>query len=491
MRFLFCCESYYPDRGGVQEVMRQLAERMVKMGHDVTVATSRNADRPCDILNGVRIREFNVAGKLAYKIVGDVDQYRDFVVQSEVHAILIMAAQQWSFDALWPILDRITARKVFIPCGFSCLYEPAFSEYFKQLPAILRKFDHLVFNAEHHRDIDFVRALGIKNFSVVPNGVSELDFETDSDPGFRHRLGVSKDDFVFLTVGNPINMKGHREVAEAFARLNTMGSRATLLMVARWPKSEEAQTSTAGAKRSPRVDPSMLRLREQGSREFMRRALRSTGWCHNSWKRLIWQKLRPALRLAGQSVQVVHAEGWGGFRARVKATLERRRNAIEIDYWVKQANLQPGKRVLCTDLARSDLVQAYMAADLFVFASVVEYSPLVLFEAGAAGSPFLSVPVGNAEEIAAWTGGGIICQASKDDKGYTRVDPKVLAREMERCMRNPSMLIELGAAGKRSWREQFTWRAVAPRYEALLSGRTAHVLPQKCAGSHREGFQAQ
>ena len=83
------------------------------------------------------------------------------------------------------------------------------------------------------------------------------------------------------------------------------------------------------------------------------------------------------------------------------------------------------KRVVVTDLPRADLVQAYMNADLFVFASYVEYSPLVLFESAAAGTPFLSVPVGNAAEIASWTGGGVICPALQDEQGYTKVDPKV------------------------------------------------------------------
>ncbi len=95
-----------------------------------------------------------------------------------------------------------------------------------------------------------------------------------------------------------------------------------------------------------------------------------------------------------------------------------------------KASAQPSKRVILTDLERQDLIQAYFAADLFVFASRIEYSPLVLFEAAAAGTPFLTVPVGNADEIVRWTGGGILCEAAKDDRGYTRVDPGTLAREM-------------------------------------------------------------
>lgn len=150
-----------------------------------------------------------------------------------------------------------------------------------------------------------------------------------------------------------------------------------------------------------------------------------------------------------------------------------------IEESIKIAESQPNKRVLLTNLSRPDVVQAFMAADLFVFASIVEYSPLVLFEAAAAGTPFLSVPVGNAEEIARWTGGGVICPAAKDERGYTRVDPSVLAREMERCMGDPDMLARIGAAGKERWRRMFTWQAIAPQYESILSGRTNGVMPQE------------
>ncbi len=94
-------------------------------------------------------------------MVGEVERYRKFVREFDGDAILIKAAQQWTFDALWPMLDQIKARKVFIPCGFSGLYEQAYRQYFSQMPEILAKFDHLIFYAESYRDIDFARACGL------------------------------------------------------------------------------------------------------------------------------------------------------------------------------------------------------------------------------------------------------------------------------------------------------------------------------------------
>jgi glycosyltransferase involved in cell wall biosynthesis len=138
-------------------------------------------------------------------------------------------------------------------------------------------------------------------------------------------------------------------------------------------------------------------------------------------------------------------------------------------FWMQEAKRNPAKKLLIvSDYPRQDLVQAYMAADLFVFASNIEYSPLVLFESVAAGTPFLSVPVGNAEEIAKWTGGGIICPANKDARGYTRVDPKVLAREIAKAIEAPTTLAVLGQAGYAAWKSNYTWDAIATQYEAVL-----------------------
>ena len=60
MRILFCCEFYAPSVGGVQEVVKQIAERLVIRGHEVTVATRKLPSREFDELNGVKIVGFDV-----------------------------------------------------------------------------------------------------------------------------------------------------------------------------------------------------------------------------------------------------------------------------------------------------------------------------------------------------------------------------------------------------------------------------------------------
>ena len=126
--------------------------------------------------------------------------------------------------------------------------------------------------------------------------------------------------------------------------------------------------------------------------------------------------------------------------------------------------------MLRVDLPRSKVVDAFFETDLFVFASKVEYSPLVLFECAAAGTPFLTVPAGNADEIARWTSGGWLCPAEVDERGYIKVSPTILAREIEKGIRAPDYLRKLGDAGRQAWLDRFTWAKIAKSYERILRG---------------------
>jgi glycosyltransferase involved in cell wall biosynthesis len=529
LRLLLCCESYPPHRGGVQEVMRQIAERMAARGHDVTVATSRHSQRKSDVVNGVRIRAFDAGGKMVYGLNGQIDDYRQFVRTFQADAILIMAAQQWSFDALWPILDDIKARKVFIPCGFSGLYEPDFAEYFKELPEILRKFDHLVFNAEKYRDIDFVRDIGLSNLTVLPNGISETDFEEEADGKFRSEHEIPEDAFLFLTVGNPIEAKGHRDVVDAFSRLDTGGRPAVLLSIAAWPPTDpwlSGRTAIAtrfASKVAQRVMEVGRREGWRGLKLTVRRKL--VGIRRAIFVRLINSRLGHYVRLIDaiirRVVYIARAEGWPGIEQLIRRKLAKRapvpvqvssdpQQAVapirapvtpvvtsapppveSIESMAARASAQPLKRVILTDLKRSELVQAYLAADLFVFASRVEYSPLVLYEAAAAGTPFLTVPVGNSPEIVRWTGAGLLCEAAKDSRGYTRVDPQNLAKAMTSCMSDSAMLSSLGATGRDRWRKHFTWQVVAGYYEDILSGKKPDVRITDLQSPHQQAQREQ
>lgn len=500
MRILMACEFYHPSRGGVQEVMRQLAERFVAAGHDVTVCTTRLPERDFKTHNGVAIEEFDISGNRANGMHGEIQRYVAYLRAFDGDAILIKAAQQWTFDASWDALDHINARKVFIPCGFSGLYEPAYREYFQQLPDILRKWDHLIFYAENYRDIDFARAHKLERRSFLPNGASEFEFASAPPPGIRARLGIPDDALLVMTVGSPINSKGHTELAQAFTRLDPKGRTLALLLNGNWPqppappvaKASESATEEAdrsGLEERPLVIPNHVR-----ADHAQRRSLADIGG-----------KAMDTLRRLGVKAFVSRAAAWLYFRilgvlrklfsplsSAFAAATDRLRSALQphvplppppplpprqktVDDYVDDIAAQADKIVRKTNLPREDLIAALFSADLFVFASNVEYSPLVLFEACAAGLPFLTVPVGNAEEIVKWTGGGELCPAAKDERGYTRADPAVLADRIQALLDAPERRRELGMAGRSAWEVSYNWGVIAPRYEAILRGEPSMI----------------
>ncbi|WP_439493741.1 glycosyltransferase [Bosea sp. (in: a-proteobacteria)] len=495
MRILMACEFYHPSRGGVQEVMRQLAERFVAAGHEVTVCTTRLPDRSFKTHNGVTIEEFDITGNRANGMHGEIQRYVDYLSAFDGDAILIKAAQQWTFDASWDALDHIKARKVFIPCGFSGLYEPAYREYFQQLPNILRKWDHLIFYAESYRDIDFARAHQLERRSFLPNGASEFEFNSAPPPGIRARLGISDDALLVMTVGSPINAKGHTELAQAFARLDPKGRTLALLLNGNWPqppappiaKASESAAEEAvgsGSEERPLVIPNDVRadqaqrrsladiggkaidtLQRLGIRAFLSRA---AAWLYHRSLGVSRKLLSPVLSAYAAATDRLRRALQPHVQLPLPPPLPLRQKTV--DDYVDDIASQPNKIVLKTNLPREELIAALFSADLFVFASNVEYSPLVLFEACAAGLPFLTVPVGNSEEIVRWTGGGELCPAEKDERGYTRADPAALADRIQDLLDAPERRHQLGMAGRRAWEANYNWGAIAPRYEAILRG---------------------
>jgi len=410
MRILMCCEFYPPSVGGVQRVMQEVAENLVQRGHAVTVTTTWLPERSFKELNGVNVREFKISGNRVMGLNGELDGYRRLVVSGGFDVILINAAQQWAFDALWEVLPQIKARKVHIPCGYSGFYQPRYADYYREMPDILRRFDHLIFHASDYRDINFCRRHHLSRYSIIPNGASRNEFENPPALDFRRQAGLAGDRFIFLSLGSPPFQKGHLEVARAYARLKLPFDSALIL----------------NGNYSPRED---LRLQPAETRLKVR---------------------------AQHAVRCL--SGRGGHPA------------VEFEKAVRAARRDPGKQLFISDLPRKELIAAFFASDLFVFASHVDYSPLVLFESAAAGLPFISVPVGNAAEIARWTEGGIICPANTDREGNTRVAPIVLAREMQQLASNRKQLERLSRCGRENWRQRFSWDKIAQRYEEILVG---------------------
>jgi glycosyltransferase involved in cell wall biosynthesis len=369
MKILHTVEFYSPSKGGAQEVVRQISEELVKRGHEVTVATAKLAERKNPILNGVRIEEFAIAGNSVRGCAGEVTRYQEFLRTGDFDVMMNYAAQQWATDLVYPMLDQLPFRKIMAPCGFSALWDARYESYFRHLPVVLRKYDHLIFHSHEGRDIEFARKHGIEHYSVIPNGASLEEFGVP-DFSFRRRYNIPVDQTLLLTVGSHTGAKGHSMAMEAFRRARI--GRATLAIIG----------NTLG----------------------------SMGCLPRCY---------------------VHAKFVG------LTTLG-------------------GKRVLLLNPPRKEVVSAYHCADLFVFGSSIECSPIVLFEAAASRTPFLSSDSGNAAEIAEWTGCGKILSANT---------VAAMTKGIEDYLSDRSKVQSMAESGFQAWKKRFTWQDIAMQYE--------------------------
>jgi len=442
MRILFCCEHYSPSVGGIQEVMRQIAERLVSRGHEVTVATSRLPDRSCWTMNGVVIKDFPISGNCVKGMQGDVVAYQQWVLSGAFDVIMINMAQQWTLDALIPVLKDIRCRKILIPCGFSCLHEPSYAEYYRFMPDVLGQFDHLIFHASDYRDIHFAKQYGMNRLSIIPNGACENEFSVSQDQTFRKKLGILEDELLFLTVGAFTADKGFTDLLKSYLNADFGRQLSVVLLNSHAYIAETNLQAPAVQLNAPEAHAT--RVKDSSSAERDSEGNRLYGFT------------KIPRRLARWFYNYNEAVTPLPFREEMMCLIER----------IHQENSR--KRVILVDLPRPQLVQAYMHADLFVFASRIEYSPLVLFESIAAGTPFLSSHVGNANEVAQWTGAGVIAPSIIDGKGHTRIDEIGFARCWEQLAHDRARLCEFGRTGKRNWAAKFTWDKLAQEYEELF-----------------------
>lgn len=388
LNILHCVESYFPDVGGMQEVVRQLSERLVKLGHHVTVATRKIVERKSTNINGVEIVEFKIKGNAVNGIIGDKDVYEAFLLNSNYDVVTFFAAQQWATDIALPILDKIKGKKVSVPTGYSGFYKEEYQGYFENMKSWIHAYDMNVYLSHDYRDINFAKENGVTKNVVIPNGAGEDEFLSETKNDVRKELGIPANHFLILHVGSYTGVKGQQEAIEIFLRSSI--KRGTLLMIGNNSENYRAPY-----------------------RKFF------------------------------------------------------------IMAFLKMKNFLFGdKKIIFKSFSRSFTVAAYKQADLFLFPSNIECSPIVLFESAAAGLPFLSTDVGNSVEIASWTNGGKIIKTNKDENRYSHADINDAVKQLNQLYHDKTEREKLGEKAFTAWKERFSWEVITKQYESIYLNLT-------------------
>ncbi len=330
MKILHTVELYHPLAGGMYEVTKQLSERLVKLGHNLTVATKKLPDENRQIINGVKIKEFDISGNFTMGLSGEIKKYQEFLINSDFDVITNFAAQQPMTDAMLSVLDKIKAKKIFVPTGFSAFYIPKYKDYFEKMKKWMKQYDMNVFLSNDYRDINFARENEVKNYVIIPNGASKDEFLGNIDIDIRKKISIPKNHFLILHVGSHTGKKGHNEAIKIFTGAKIKN--ATFLIIG------------------------------NGSNGCVKKC---------EFKKIL--NFLPSYAINN-------------------------------------------KKLIVKSLNREETVAAYKEADLFLFPSSIECSPIVLFECMASKTPFLTTDVGNAKEIIEWSGGGILLPTIKNAK---------------------------------------------------------------------------
>ena len=463
MRILHTVEFYPPSIGGMQEVVRQLSERLMRRGHDVTVATTRIPERTASSQNGVKIRDFEISGNLVNGLKGEVERYEDFLLSSDFDIITNFAAQQWATDIMLPLLDRINAKKVFVPTGFSRLYSPEYEEYFASMKSWLKKYDVNVFLSDSYRDIEFARKNDATNIIVIPNGAGEDEFLRRYDVGIRRLLGIPEKEFFILHVGSHTGEKGHQEAIEIFKRARIRG--ATFLIIGNFygPAGDEIGKTgwkgrLIGALKTPvkKLLFFAIRLGPLNRKGFQRLFLLDQSRNDGSFRGEMAKRINFFFYLS-------HLDKHGVDCPRLCRVSEGTFNR-------SNQSRRESKRLLIRSMSREETVAAYQEAELFLFPSNIECSPLVLFECMASRTPFLTTDVGNSAEIIEWSqGAGMLLPTSKNEFGDAKAEVKGSAKVLERVFRDGPGRKAMADRGFEAWQQKFGWEKITGEYEALYS----------------------
>lgn len=118
------------------------------------------------------------------------------------------------------------------------------------------------------------------------------------------------------------------------------------------------------------------------------------------------------------------------------------------------------------DIERQDTLDALNSADVFLFPSQQEVSPLVLLETMAAGKPWISLDVGNATDLQ-----GGFCIPAPVINSMRQFDSNIsniFLNRLQQLLDNPDVCNRMGELGKKQIIEQYDWKMIKHLYKDIF-----------------------
>lgn len=225
--------TYPPNKDGVAEAARSMAEGLAERGFKVTVATGFLPERTVADGAGLEVRQFKVTGtsELGRGFSGEVEAYQKWVEGFTGDMVVAHSWDAWTTDLARSCFPKLRARKILISHGFGTHIPPwrpkfpwglgvwlRWQHYVWRLPWMLRDFDHVIFLSQTRdlgRFFDHLVAhwTGYRRISVIPNTAHVPT--TDETLRFRAKHGLG-DALIFLCVANYSTRKNQELALRAF-----------------------------------------------------------------------------------------------------------------------------------------------------------------------------------------------------------------------------------------------------------------------------------
>jgi glycosyltransferase involved in cell wall biosynthesis len=236
VKILITTFTYPPNKDGVAEASRVMAEGLAALGWEVTVYTSGIPTEEIEMLNGVRVQRYRLAGAWAGRSPGgaEADRYVNDVMQAPHQVLVLQCWDSWNALYLRPHLQQLACPLVIVSHGyarhiFAWAKAPSLGIWHWlrwiwwtafRLPGMMKAAQKLIFLSERkdngrffdHRLATLLRHPGIE---VIPNSFDENEFRIARGT-FRASHGIAQNEKMFLCVANYSERKNQILALEAF-----------------------------------------------------------------------------------------------------------------------------------------------------------------------------------------------------------------------------------------------------------------------------------
>ena len=127
--------------------------------------------------------------------------------------------------------------------------------------------------------------------------------------------------------------------------------------------------------------------------------------------------------------------------------------AQDLQFFARQSGASGERVIFLEKQTMASISAAYCAADLFLFTSNLEVQPLVIFEAMAAGKPFVCTDVGCVRE----NPGGVVVKNHAE-----------MVLQVRSLMADEGRRAELGRQGRLAINQRHTWDTILNHYNTLI-----------------------